>query len=540
MKNRRSHRGVRVGAVATAAATLASIGVLTAPVEAEGEAFRCDPGFYQVISGQLAELDPANERYETIGPDHSNYNALGYRQADGFLYGVAGTSLYKIDATGAQTKIATLDVVSGAYTGDFDDNGLLNVSRGGRNWYKVDVDTFEATAISEFSGYTAVADITNVHGTFYGVSSDGALYSYDQTSLQSREVGRIDGLPETLKAYGAAWSTAGGNLYVGRNSGEIYQITGYTTATPKATLVGRAPATNSNDGASCSLAPPAAGLDDVDGPVSESEPRTDEAKEANQNYNDNFDEISQTFTPAEPAPEPEPEPTPDDSTYTFEDSGLGTGPSCVPGGDEDRPERDLIDSLISVSSETSLYSNNFDGDSLVDFTILSGSWSDTNGTLEQHHICGYDYTVLLNDYFVSDFRWEANFSGITDTNQGGIIINQSSTRSRAGAMVIDLTDEGGTLRWGEYDSAGYYQFLDAVSIDAPNTGEVIKLSVEVHANEVFIMLNDQVVGRHWSEQVGGMVGLVSSLADVSFDGVALTALPPQPATQDSLGEAPSE
>lgn len=522
----RRHSFKSATAAAVAAALTASTLGAGAPAGAGETAFACDPGFYQVISGQLASLDPASNDYDLIGPNNPNYNALGYRIADGYLYGVSGTTLHRIDNTGTRTDIGTLAMSGNSYAGDFDDEGLLNVSRGGRDWHKINVDTLEITPVPEFSSYTAVADITNVHGVFYGVSSDGSLFAYDQTTLETREIGPISGLPETLKAYGAAWSTAGGNLYVGRNSGEIYQITGYTTSTPAATLVGSAPATSSNDGASCSLAVPIPGLDDVDGPTPESPPRTQEAKKAAEYYEDNYEEISKTFTPVPAEPEPEPEPEPEDnSTYSFTNAGMGTGPSCVPGEDVDRPERDEIDDLITVNEATTLYNAPFDATSLDEWTIRSGSWTATPGALHQNNICGYDYTTLLDGFSLQDFSWQATFAGVSDANNGGLIFNHSSTRSRSGAVVVDLTNGGDTLRWGEYDKLGYYQLLGSVAITAPTAGQDVTVAVEVHGNTVVVTLDGDVVGTFTSTEVGGMVGLISSVSEVSFSNVSLVGLP---------------
>lgn len=523
----------KVSSTVLAASIAAASLSFAAPVAAEQDSFACDPGFYQVIAGQLAELDPASEAYQTIGEDLSSYNAMGYRIEDGYLYGISGTTLHRVNNKGERTNLATLDIVGGSYTGDFDDAGLLNISRGGRNWYKVDVDTFEAKTVPEFDNYTAVADITNVHGTFYGVSSDGTLYSYDQTSLETREVGSVSGLPETLKAYGAAWSTSGGNLYVGRNSGEIYQVTGYTTGTPEAHLVGRAPSTSSNDGASCSLAVPIPGLDDVDGPESESTPRTPEAVEAAANYVENFAEISSTFTQAEPEAESEPVSTTVDGTYTFDDAQLGTGPGCETGGDVDRPDRGAGQQMVGVSSETELFATGFDKDSLAKFKIMSGSWTATDGALLQNHDCGYDYTVLLSEYHVTDFVWEASFNAINDSNQGGLLINQASAQSRSGAMIVDLADGGNILRWGEYDDKGYYQNIGSMQITAPKSGENITLSVEVHSNSVAISMNGELIEETESTHAGGMVGLVASLTAISFDEARLVALPASDTVQST-------
>ena len=497
----------------------------------------CNPGFYQVISGQFAEFSPGTGEYTTLGPDYNNYNAMGYRVADGYMYGVSGNNLIRVDGEGTRTVVGTLPGGTGSYTGDFGDDGLLHVSRGGRSWHKVDVDTLEATPVPEFDDYTAVADITNVHGKFYGVSSDGMLYVYDPVNLTVTEGGMVENLPEVLKAYGAAWATAGGNLYVGRNSGEIYQITGYSKGSPVATRVGSAPATNSNDGGACSLAVVPAGLDDVDGPYSETPPSTPEAEAAAEYYEENYEEISETFTPAEEStveqqePPQDPEPVEvaqtEEETTKPDDAGIGQGAGCESNVREDRPERVTVDDLVTVNEATVLYNADFGSASGVinDFSLLSGNWNLEDGALNQLNTCGFDYTALLKSEPVGTFRWESTFSAISGLNHGGIVFNQSSPRTRSGAMVVDLAGDGGSLRWGTYDNAGYYQNTGSVSVTAPATGEKVVMAVEVDNQVVSIFFNGEKVAEANAQNVGGYVGLVASETDIAFHTATLTALP---------------
>jgi len=507
------------------------IAVLTAiPASAQAsDQFACDPGFYQVISGQLASFNPATGEYINIGQDYSNYNAIGYRIADGYIYGVAGKNLYRVDANGVRYDLGTLNVASGAYTGDFGDDGLLHISRGGRDWYKVNVDSLEAKPVPELSVYYAVADITNVHGKFYGVSSDGTLYIFDPVALTISDGGLVSNLPDQLKSYGAAWATAGGNLYVGRNSGEIYQITGYSTGSPVATLVGRATATNSNDGASCSLAVVAPGLNDVDGPESETKPSTPKAQAAAEDYVENYEKYSQTFTPVEEEPpteeEQQPVTTSSESSPPIEDAGIGQGASCGPSENVDRAARFSVEDLVRVETETSLFASDFSNGDMSAFQLLSGNWSMENGKFNQLNTCGFDYTALLTTHVVDHFRWTATFNSINAANQGGVVFNQSSTQTRSGAILVDLAENGSVLRWGYYDNAGYYQSIGTLEVQAPAVGKSINLAVEVTGSKVKVILDDQISAEFETKSVGGMVGLVSSESDIAFDSVQLTALP---------------
>ncbi len=491
----------RVGALAIVAALSAST-IVAPPLAAQsaGDTFACDPGFYQVISGQLAELDPANATYNTIGTDGPSYNAMGYRIADGYLYGIQGSNLIRIDASGIVSVVATLDIASGSYTGDFGDDGLLHISRGGRNWYAVDVATAQVTAIPELSGNVGVADITNVYGIFYGVSTSGELIRIDPVAKTVTNVGGVSGLPGGSLSFGAAWSSAGGNLYVGRNSGEIFQVTGYSTGSPHATQVATASATNSNDGASCSLAPAPAGIPDVDGPQPETPPSTPEGQQAAENYAENEYE-----------------------TFTFPSAPVPEGPSCTSGFDEDRPQRLAIDA-DSVTSPTTVYASG-PGVSLTDFDVLSGLWTEGSGALQQTHDCGYDYTALLRAEPLNHYRWDVTASGVGGVNQGGVVINQSSPLTRSGAALIDLADAGNVLRWGHYDASGYYQLLGAVDLD-PSAAESARFSVVVHGNEITVRADGEFITTFTSIGTGGHVGLVTSRTAGLFSDLQLTALPP--------------
>ncbi len=487
---------------------------------AAGPTFNCDPGFYQVISGQLAKFDPGASTYSTIGADLSNYNALGYRIADGYMYGLGQGNVYRIDADGVRTTIGSLGGLSIGYTGTFGDDGLLHVSSGGRDWHTIDVDTMQITPVPELSVPVGVADITNVNGAFYGVNSRGGLVRFDPTNLTVTQVGQVAGLPTDSMSYGAAWSTAGGNLYVGRNSGEIYQITGYSTGTPVATQVGATPPTNSNDGAACELAAPPAGLADVDGPTPETAPSTPEAQAAADAYTASYVETAIVI------PEPQPiAPATQENTETFElpDAGIGSGDTCGATVDVDRPARGVDGRFTVVDDATQLFTG-FSGDDASSWDFLSGVWAMNGGTLGQVESCDFDATALLRGHVVRDFRWEATFAS-TSSNQGGLLINQQSNLTRSGATLIDLSEDGSAVRWGTYDERGRYVYIGGEPITAPAPGIGVTLAVLVHGEDVIVEVDGSTVGTFTTRVAGGQVGLVATQSIVSFSSATLTALP---------------
>lgn len=527
----------RLGA-AILCATIAALG-LSPAASAQDDTFACDPGFYQVIAGQFAQFDPGAGSYKTLGPDNDNYNAMGYRIADGYMYAVAGANLFRVNAFGHLSVVAELAENTGGYTGDFGDDGLLHVSRGGNNWTTINVDTLEATSVPELSVAAGMADIANVNGLFYGISSRGDLIRIDPTALTVDNVGPVEGVPASSMAFGAAWSTAGGNLYIGRNSGEIFQITGYSSSSPVATQVGSAPPTNSNDGASCALAPPPPGLADVDGPEPETEPSTPQAQEAAEKY-------EQTYEPT-PIPEPASEPTDPDpgasepqETYSVDADDIEGGSSCGDSPFESRPPRDLLQEVTTVDVETALYSSTFDDGSANGWQFLSGAWAMSTGTLEQTTDCDFDATALLTTHTVRDFRWTTSFVANQGRNNGGVLFHQSSPNTRSGATLVDFADNGSVIRWGSYDSAGFYVFDGLVQLPQTAAGQVVRLGVEVHGRYVKVLVDDVDIAYFEAPEASGMVGLVATKSVLAFEHAELVALPAEataPATTDSKDQS---
>lgn len=195
-----------------------------------------------------------------------------------------------------------------------------------------------------------------------------------------------------------------------------------------------------------------------------------------------------------------------------------------PHVDVARPLRSDID---TTDASGVLFDSSFDGstaDGAQSFVVRSGEWIQMNkGTMTQTMDCGYDYTALLDGYVVEDFRWEATFGASETKNQGGLVFNQSSVDSRSGAMLVDLTDGGDTLRWGYYDADGRYVYLGHRNMVARSIDQTISLAVEVRGDSVDIFVDDVYVASTEAQFTGGMVGLVTSVATVDFHEATLTA-----------------
>lgn len=207
--------------------------------------------------------------------------------------------------------------------------------------------------------------------------------------------------------------------------------------------------------------------------------------------------------------------------YEIGDAGLGGGATCSVTTDVDRLPRMWVEGIV-VDEPTVIYSNTYDAPS-GDYMVLSGSWQIADGELKQLNSCGYDYTALLLTEPVTDFEFEATFAGLATGNQGGLVIHQSSDQTRSGAMAVDLTDGGSTLRWGSYDNTGHY--VNAGSMPVTVSGDVT-MKLVVHGTSVVIYLDGQQMATATAANAVGHVGLMTSVSAVAFKNVTLTALPP--------------
>ncbi|MEM7288413.1 MAG: hypothetical protein AAF480_18875 [Actinomycetota bacterium] len=508
-------KGVRRTSVVLALVAAALV-VAGSPAAADtGGGFDCQPGLYQVISGQLRDFNPGAGTFDPMGPAHGDrYNAMGYRIADDYLYAFerGGTDLLRISADGTVVDMGQVAMsATSPYTGDFGPDGRLWVSRGGANWYAIDVDTLEAEPIPYFGASEAVADVVLIGGVFWGVSASGRLWSFDPgTQTQSVTTGVVDGLEPTTGYFGAAWTANEGQLYVSRNSGFLYQITGYLTASPLATEIADHPATNSNDGASCPNAPAPEGVTVIEDP---------------------------TVPEPTPTPIPTPAPTPEPAggeSYEIPDAGLGEGPSCPLSPDVVRAPPVSVGEVTSVDEATVIYDTGFDQQS-ADWTIRSGSWLIRDGSLSQIEDCGDDLAVLLQSAPVEHFSWEATMRFRTADLQGGLLFNQSSGSTRSGASIVEIVDQGSFLRWGHYDVQGYYTYQGGLAIPTVSVGQSVSLRVQVHEDKALVFMNGVQMGLMDTFNPRGYVGLVASHSGVDFDSVTLVKLP-----EADLGSDPAE
>jgi outer membrane protein OmpA-like peptidoglycan-associated protein len=258
------------------AVTLAMIGLpilLSAPAGAvTTTAFACPQKFFQVSatsSGAFFEYNAGSNSMSRVGTGAvSGINGVGYNTADDYIYGVASSKLYRIDATGAYSAGTTITgTFNAASGGDFYDGKLVTAPTNSGTWSAIDTDTATSTAITmttAANGFAAAGawgayDLTVQGDMAYGLNNQ-TLYI---VKMDTHQVSTRTLSGPTNGAYGAAYSDSSGNAFFYNNSdnkvfmvsaAQLADATGSAT-TPTAILVGGAASTPAltapNDGASC-------------------------------------------------------------------------------------------------------------------------------------------------------------------------------------------------------------------------------------------------------------------------------------------------
>jgi hypothetical protein len=246
-----------------------------AKASAATNSFTCSSNFYQVISGQLKTLDPLTGTYTNIGSNAGfTYNGIGYNVLDNYIYGIATSGahngdLYRIDSGGVATDLG-LPVglpATGFDNGAFDLAGNLYIRSNADNHtiYMIDVGANQPDAttmtvtnlnISGSGGIVAGEDDVFINNKLYILlGSNLSIVDLSNDTVTTTSVTGPGGWLSSGNDFGAGWTDQAGELFFSNNeSGSIFQISNFNTASPTASFKVAGTITTNNDGANCPLA----------------------------------------------------------------------------------------------------------------------------------------------------------------------------------------------------------------------------------------------------------------------------------------------
>jgi hypothetical protein len=248
---------VMTAAVAVSLTVVSGVFLGISPAAAAAGAFVCQPGFFQVISGQLNTLNPVTGAYTPIGAAAGNYNAIGYDTLDNYIYGMSTVTatqahLLRIASDGTVTDLGlpTGLPVANYVSGDFDDAGNLIIQASATSYYSINVATRIATHLTITGATGSANDMVWIGGTVYSMSNTTLVAVNLATDVATSAT-----VPGVSGSFGAGWSDNPDELFFSdNNTGKIYKITNFTTASPTGTLAFTGAVTGNNDGAACKLA----------------------------------------------------------------------------------------------------------------------------------------------------------------------------------------------------------------------------------------------------------------------------------------------
>jgi hypothetical protein len=240
--------------------------------QAVADPFTCEPNFYlEANSSKFYKLQSSNWAFSQLGTATNIPNGIGWNPDDNYIYGVAGTSLFRIsnDGVAAQYPSSTVSISGGTVQssgGDFlTINGKAYLVTVGTGFSIVDVTANPPTVVNKTGTFSA-KDVTNIQKN--GVSKG---YGIDATTLYIATYSNLTTVANTSivvttksvtggdgGTYGAAFADGDGNAYFLNNTtGNLFELTSTQLASASTSLAllkvatASLPSIGTPDGASC-------------------------------------------------------------------------------------------------------------------------------------------------------------------------------------------------------------------------------------------------------------------------------------------------
>ena len=229
----------------------------------------CTPGTYVEQRLGLLQSTTDFQRWTTLGQENGFVNAIAYRPADGFLYGIGTAArdlggpenhLMRVAGDGSVTDLGVVEGLPATRSeaklpaGAFDPfTGHLVV--GGRgHLYSIDVDTHRATAIALPDGVSRIGWDLVIQGEWLWTVTSTQVVGINLSTDESVSYDLPGGYQS--HGYGSVWpGTDDSSLFFQSNAtGDITKVTGLGSS-PSFSKVGNLPSAPRNDGAACPGAP---------------------------------------------------------------------------------------------------------------------------------------------------------------------------------------------------------------------------------------------------------------------------------------------
>lgn len=234
-------------------------------------AFTCEAGTVFVSQNDPTQLFTAVQgtngiTFEAEGPaSQYRYNALGFRESDGYLYAIRGNN--NVIRIGQGGVIEDLGATTPALPGSSYHIGTFGAGADADKYYVthwgvedrlwvIDIDTMTQSALDLSGTLPNTSDIVYVDGFLWAFRHANEAYRIDPSTGELTEFNTGLNLPGDQPNFGAQWAYGNGDIGLSENSsGQVHriQITDPASDAPVFTKVftTSGPSTSNNDGAAC-------------------------------------------------------------------------------------------------------------------------------------------------------------------------------------------------------------------------------------------------------------------------------------------------
>jgi len=152
------------------------------------------------------------------------------------------------------------------------------------------------------------------------------------------------------------------------------------------------------------------------------------------------------------------------------------------------------------------------------WVALAGSWLGSGGRFVQQDTEGYDLMAQLELDVPDAYRLSVVVAPMSGALSAGVLIGQQTPGERAGAYLVDFSENGTVLRFGQYlEADASYEYIEGLGVpEGFDPAGTHTLAIVVEPTETTVFLDGEFFAT-FGPASPGRVGLVTNAAATAFD-----------------------
>jgi len=159
------------------------------------------------------------------------------------------------------------------------------------------------------------------------------------------------------------------------------------------------------------------------------------------------------------------------------------------------------------------------------WTALAGSWAGSGGRFVQQDTEGFDLIAQLEVDLPEEYKLSVVMAPMSGPLSAGVLVGQQTPGERAGAWLVDFSEDGTFVRVGRYGQQdGAYEYLEGQAVpDGFDPAGTHEISLIVEATDMTVFLDGQFF-TVFDPAPPGRIGLVTNRAATAFDDFVIEPL----------------